>query len=104
MNTAQFNTPTYLSIDSNGNVYFVEQYDFVIRQINFKNNSVISIAGSGGTGSTDGIGSLANFNAPFSVYINKAGSRIYVADKNNNLIRQIYCTGGILRIDIFIVI
>ena len=68
--------------------------------MNFNTNKVITIAGSGDANNLDGIGSVASFNAPNSVYVNPSGSIMYVADTFNNLIRKISCsTGRLLLLD-----
>ena len=49
---------------------------------------VTTLAGSGGAGSTDGVGSAASFNFPIGVAVDAAGN-VYVADDENNKIRKI---------------
>ena len=55
----------------------------------------MTIAGSGSESYGDGAGNIASFKQPTSVYINDAGSFMYVNDYYNNRIRQIYCSSGI---------
>ena len=38
-------------------------------------------------------GQDAQFNKPYSIAINKAGSMMFVADTYDNIIREIYCEG-----------
>ena len=97
LSSALFYSPFYLSIDSNGNVYFVDRGNQVIKQINFNTSSVITIAGNGNVNFLDGIGSSASFNYPTSVYVNAAGSIMYVADYGSSLIRQISCSAGMFH-------
>ena len=72
-----------------------DYYNNVIRQINFNTNTVVTIAGSGSASYGDGAGNIASLSGPTSVYVNDAGSIMYVADADNKRIRQISCTSGI---------
>jgi len=51
----------------------------------------------GTTGSVDGAGTAARFNAPLGVAADSAGN-IYVADTNNHTIRKIDSTGGVVTL------
>ena len=54
--------------------------------------AVTTLAGTTATGSTDGVGSTAQFYNPFGIAIDSSGT-IYVADGNNNRIRKITPAG-----------
>lgn len=73
-----------LAIDSSGNLYLSD--DNRIRKINAQ-GEVTTIAGSD-AGFNDGQGSMAKFNYPNGLAVDRNGS-IYVADLNNNRIRKI---------------
>ena len=96
LNTVLFSIPYYLSIDSMNNVYLADIGNSIVRQINFNTNTIITIAGYGGQIFTDGIGSIAGFDYPTHVYVNPAGTIMYVTDYDNNRIRQISCSTGML--------
>ena len=49
--------------------------------------AVTTVAGTGSIGSANGTGTSASFNAPFRITTD--GTNLYVADRNNNMIRKI---------------
>lgn len=89
---ARFNQPWDIDIDSAGNLYVADRGNNLIRKLT--NNSgtytVSTIAGTAGSsGSTDGVGSAARFNAPTGLAVDAFGS-IFVSDTNNNTIRRLF--------------
>ena len=90
---AQFSTPKAVAIDGAGNVYVADTSNDTIREIT-PAGVVITIAGAAGaSGSADGTGSAAQFNAPGGVAADDAGN-VYVADTGNNTIRKISPSSG----------
>ncbi|MDA9213144.1 Ig-like domain-containing protein [Flavobacteriaceae bacterium] len=57
-------------------------------------NQVSTFAGSGQTGSNDGIGTDAKFRYPMGSVLDASGN-LYVADNDNNLIRKIDISGNV---------
>ncbi|MDB0022944.1 T9SS type A sorting domain-containing protein, partial [Flavobacteriaceae bacterium] len=57
-------------------------------------NQVSTFAGSGQTGSNDGIGTDAKFRYPMGSVLDASGN-LYVADNDNNLIRKIDTSGNV---------
>jgi sugar lactone lactonase YvrE len=88
---ALFNGPTGVAVDGTGNVYVADFGNNLVRKI-APTGVVTTLAGSGKTGSTNAAGTGASFNGPAGVAVDKAGN-VYVADFNNNLIRQITPAG-----------
>lgn len=86
---ANFYLPQSIATDSSGNVYVAESC--AIRKIT-PAGVVTTLAGTNGSGSTDGIGSTARFNVPQGIATDAAGN-VYVADTNNNTIRMITPAG-----------
>ena len=88
---AQFSVPEGVASDSAANVYVAYTGNNTIRKIT-PDGVVTTFAGSPGeSGSTDGTGSAARFDAPQDLALNTAGN-VYVADLNNT-IRKITPTG-----------
>jgi sugar lactone lactonase YvrE len=89
---ARFNSPTGVARDSAGNTYVADTVNSTIRKIT-PAGVVTTFAGlAGSTGSANGTGSAARFNAPGAVAIDSVGN-IFVADTNNSTIRKITPAG-----------
>ena len=90
--TARFNQPDAVAADTNGNLYVTDYGNNTIRKIT-STGLVTTIAGLAGiAGSVDGTNSSARFNGPQGVDLDSRGN-IYVADGNNNTIRQAALVG-----------
>jgi len=90
-NTAEFNSPTGVAVNSEGTVYVVDFYNHRIREIT-PAGVVTTLAGSGVRGFADGTGDTAKFNSPYGIEVNSEGT-IYVSDTGNNRIRKITPAG-----------
>ncbi|MCE7992289.1 MAG: T9SS type A sorting domain-containing protein [Roseivirga sp.] len=88
--SAQFDTPTGVALDSEGNVYVADQLNHKIRKIG-PAGVVVTFAGSA-AGFSNGTGTSSQFNAPRDVAVDASGN-VYVADQNNHLIRKISPSG-----------
>ncbi len=86
---ALFNNPTDCAIDSTGNVYVVDNRNFVIRKITLA-GAVTTFAGNGQSVYIDATGTNAGFTGPIGIAIDSAGN-FYVSDldSNGNRIRKI---------------
>ncbi|MGP8214278.1 MAG: T9SS type A sorting domain-containing protein [Bacteroidia bacterium] len=94
---ATFYGPEGLTCDGNGNLFVADYYNSEIRQIVISSGVVSLLAGSptGGHGSADGTGTAANFYDPSGVATDGNGN-LYVADMENNEIRQIVISSGVV--------
>jgi streptogramin lyase len=90
---ASFNSLYGICVDYYGNLYIGDRDNHAIRKIT-PDGTVSTLAGSGITGSSNGIGTNASFNLPYGVCID-SNNNIYVADQGNNLIRKIDNTGTV---------
>lgn len=89
--SASFNGLNGLFVDASGNIIESDGYNHAIRKID-TNGMVSTIAGNGSSGFANGTGTLATFNAPYSVCGDNSGN-IYVAEYNNHDIRKITTAG-----------
>lgn len=86
-----------MSFDASGNLYFCINTQFV-RRVNASDSRVYTIAGQNGrTGySPDGTPATQSYlSAPSGVCVDAAGN-IYISDMNNNLVRVINKSNGLL--------
>jgi hypothetical protein len=85
-NSARFNDPRGLAIDSAGNLYVADTGNSVIRKVT-PSGIVETIAGTAGqVGKVDGAGAVARFSKPQQVGVDSVG-RVYVLDTGNRSIR-----------------
>jgi len=88
---ATFYQPCGVAVDNSGNVYVADASNHLIRKITSA-GVVTTLAGSGSQGSADGTGTAASFNYPYGIAVDGSGN-VYVADKENNLIRKVTSAG-----------
>ncbi len=88
---AQFNQPRGVAIDASGNLFVADTFNHRIRKVT-PAGVVTTLAGTGTSGTANGIGSMASFSRPFGVAVDATGA-LYVADSNNHLIRKITPAG-----------
>jgi sugar lactone lactonase YvrE len=74
---------------SDNNLYMTDWLSYKIRRITLSNNNVITFAGNGNSGSTDGIGSNAAIGQPIGICIDPQGSNLYFCDNKNNRIKKV---------------
>ena len=85
---AQFHWPRDVAVDASGVLYVADQFNATIRKIT-PAGDVTTLAGkAGAAGSVDGVGAAARFNDPWGLDVDLLGN-VYVADSENNAIREI---------------
>jgi gliding motility-associated-like protein len=82
--------PSGLTVTPNGDLFFGNLLTHQVLKLT-AGGALVIIAGTGSTGSTNGIGTTAAFNRPQDVRFDNGN--LYVVDQNNNLIRKIVLTG-----------
>jgi hypothetical protein len=76
-----------LTYDNSTNILYATNYWYeCIRAID-QDANVTTIAGNNSTGSTDGDGSVAQFNSPQDLFLK--GTSIYISDTGNDIIRRL---------------
>ncbi len=87
---AGFNRPVNVVVDSSGMLLFVaDYYSRMIRQVVIATQTVTTLAGSGTSGSVNGIGIAAQFTSLEGLAIDASGKLLFVGESLSNLIRQI---------------
>jgi sugar lactone lactonase YvrE len=93
---AQFNTPSGIVIDKDGNLIIADTSNNRIRKLSTEGR-VSTIAGSGPAGFKDGAAGEAQFDGPLGVAVDKQGN-IFVADAYNDRIRKITTDGNVISV------
>lgn len=87
-NTAPVSTyPNAFSITTDGNILYFSDLNNTIHRLNIISGEVITIAGSGSYGSSNGVGTSATFRTPRGITTD--GNNLYVVDSDNATIRKI---------------
>jgi len=90
---AQFNNPSGMAIDAQGNVYIADTFNNQIRKMT-PDGTVTTVAGNGTPGYVDSVDGDPEFYAPQGLTIDASGN-LFVADYGNNVIRKI-SAGGVV--------
>ena len=87
---ALFNHPYGIAVDSHTNVYVADMYNDVIRMLSPSGAGwmVSTIAGKDGSaGSANGVGTNAQFHAPFGIAVDGSGN-LFVTDTRHDTIEN----------------
>jgi hypothetical protein len=98
--SAELDTPTGVAVDASGNLFIADSHNNRIREVS--NGTISTIAGSGavtfagGFSGDGGNATAAQLAKPTGVALDAAGN-IYIADTNNNRVREVG-NGGIATV------
>ncbi|MFP5262863.1 MAG: NHL repeat-containing protein [Blastocatellia bacterium] len=90
---AQFDGPTGVAIDKDGNIFVADAYNDRVRKISPGGN-VVTVAGAGRPGFGDGAAADALFDTPSGVAVDEKGN-VFVADTGNRAVRRITAQGEV---------
>jgi len=90
VSSSSYNYPWDVAIDSLGNVFVADGFNYVIRKIDVNNISSTYAGIMGVTGAIDGDVLTGTFNGATSISFNKEKTSLIVGDAYNQLIRRIY--------------
>jgi sugar lactone lactonase YvrE len=95
---ARLNEPYEVRFDRDGNMYFVEMQNHVIRCVDAQTGAIRTIAGTGqqGYSGDSGPATMAQFRRPHSIALDHRGG-LYVADIGNHRIRRIDLQTGLVE-------
>ena len=94
---ASFNMPYAITVDTNGDIYLAERFNFVVRKIDGETGIVSTVAGNGeeGYGGDGGPGAQAMLREPNDVFLDGKG-RLLIADIRDQRIRRVDLSTGII--------
>ncbi|PQO46636.1 SMP-30/gluconolactonase/LRE family protein [Blastopirellula marina] len=93
---AQLNEPYEVRFATNGDMYFVEMQNHLIRKVDAKTGIISTVAGTGkpGFSGDDGPAINAQFNRPHSIALSEDDRYLFVADIQNHRIRIVDLSDG----------
>ena len=89
---ALFDNPLGLTVDSGGNVYVADTFNYTIRKVTAAGVVTTMVGTAGVAGSTDGTGTAGLFAVVEGVAVDNKGN-LYVADTGNETIRMVTSAG-----------
>ncbi len=91
---ARFDTPSAIAVGLDGVIFISDTGNHTLRRLD-RNGRVSTLAGKpGDAGATNGVGSIARFNAPLGLAVSASGI-VFVADSGNHIIRRIESNGTV---------
>lgn len=96
--SASLSSPTSITLDAAGNIYFADSGNNAVRRIDSSTGIITTVAGTLGFSGNDGDGSAAthaHLNDPNGVALDGQGN-LYIADTANNVVRIVNLSSGII--------
>lgn len=91
--SAEFQNPSAIAVDAQGNLYVADTWNHRIRKIT-PNGLVSTLAGTGTLGYLNGSALMAEFYGPSGIAVDPRGT-LYIADTGNNRIRKLTPDGQV---------
>ena len=89
--------PTAVSLDSSGNIYIADTYNYVIRKITVATGIITRFAGGNGySGGDGGAATSAGLDGPYGVIVDTTNDYVYIAAYTNHLVRKVVIATGII--------
>ncbi|MDB5391054.1 MAG: pknD 5 [Planctomycetaceae bacterium] len=90
--------PYEVRFDKQGNMYFVEMKNHIVRKVEGKTGLISTVAGTGKPGFSGDLGpaTKAQLNVPHSITLDAEGT-IYIADIGNHRVRAVDLKTGMIR-------
>jgi streptogramin lyase len=95
---AELNEPYEVRFDRDGNMFFVEMKNHIVRRVDAKTKRISTIAGAGrqGFGGDGGPATAALLSQPHSIALDRTGA-VYIADIGNHRIRRVDPQTGVIE-------
>jgi hypothetical protein len=101
---ASLNNPAGVAVDAHGNVFFSDEYNNVIREVqcydiygNYGIITTVAGSGNGGYSGDGGTATNASLSSPTGVAVDAYGN-LFIADEGNNVIRELWTNGIITTV------
>ncbi|TWU03913.1 NHL domain-containing protein [Neorhodopirellula pilleata] len=95
---AELNEPYEVRFDQDGNMFFVEMQNHLVRRVDAKTGVISTIAGTGVSGynGDDGVATEIQLNRPHSIALDDRDG-LYIADIGNHRIRRVDLRSGSVK-------
>ena len=92
---AEFNNPTWVTVDAAGNLYVTDQFNYRIRVIDASTGIITTVAGNGDNAfaGDGGPATSASLGYPGGTVVDPSGA-LFIVDDSNNRIREV--SGGVI--------